>query len=53
LKCVVRIINRQYFVFSPLPPDELAAIIYEACGEDLSVASLTQVTHLGINYNKI
>jgi len=30
-------------VFSPLPPDELAAIIYEACGEDLSTASLTQV----------
>ncbi|WAQ98636.1 KPB2-like protein [Mya arenaria] len=26
----------------PLPPDELAAIIYEACGEDLSTASLTQ-----------
>ncbi|KAK0064640.1 phosphorylase b kinase regulatory subunit alpha liver isoform-like isoform X1 [Biomphalaria pfeifferi] len=29
-------------ITSPLPPDELAAIIYEACGEDHSTASLTQ-----------
>lgn len=33
-----------FCVFSPLPPDELAAIIYEACGEDHSTASLTQVS---------
>ncbi|XP_059170529.1 probable phosphorylase b kinase regulatory subunit alpha isoform X3 [Physella acuta] len=29
-------------ITSPLPPDELAAIIYDACGEDHSTASLTQ-----------
>jgi len=27
----------------PLPPDELSAIIHEACGEDNSTAMLTQV----------
>lgn len=32
------------FFFSPLPPDELAAIIYDACGEDHSTASLTQAS---------
>lgn len=32
------------FVFnSPLPPDELFSIINEACGEDKSSVSLTQV----------
>mgnify|MGYP003683460629 CR=1 FL=1 len=28
----------------PLPPDDLARIIFDACGEDLSTASLTQVS---------
>jgi len=27
----------------PLPPDELSAIIHEACGDDNSTAMLTQV----------
>ena len=39
--------NKLFFLFtkhSPLPPDELAAIIYESCGEDHSTASLTQVS---------
>ena len=27
---------------SPLPPDELATIIHEACGDDHSTAMLTQ-----------
>ncbi|XP_052792707.1 phosphorylase b kinase regulatory subunit alpha, skeletal muscle isoform-like isoform X5 [Mya arenaria] len=34
--------DREKIITCPLPPDELAAIIYEACGEDLSTASLTQ-----------
>ncbi|KAL3879258.1 hypothetical protein ACJMK2_031560 [Sinanodonta woodiana] len=34
--------HREKIITRPLPPDELAAIIYDACGEDLSTASLTQ-----------
>ncbi|KAL5012659.1 hypothetical protein ScPMuIL_011210 [Solemya velum] len=34
--------EREKIITCPLPPDELAAIIYQACGEDLSTASLTQ-----------
>ncbi|XP_035825759.1 phosphorylase b kinase regulatory subunit alpha, liver isoform isoform X5 [Aplysia californica] len=34
--------DNETIITSPLPPDELAAIIYEACGEDHSTASLTQ-----------
>ncbi|KAL4230406.1 Phosphorylase b kinase regulatory subunit alpha [Mactra antiquata] len=34
--------DREKIITCPLPPDELAAIIYEACGEDRSTASLTQ-----------
>ncbi|CAL1539769.1 unnamed protein product [Lymnaea stagnalis] len=34
--------DQETTITSPLPPDELAAIIYEACGEDHSTASLTQ-----------
>ncbi len=30
--------------YRPLPPDELAAIIHEACGDDSSTAMLTQVS---------
>ena len=35
--------DREKIITRPLPPDELAAIIYDSCGEDLSTASLTQV----------
>ena len=38
--------DREKIITRPLPPDELAAIIYDACGEDLSTASLTQVGKL-------
>ena len=31
------------YISSPLPPDELANIIHEACGDDSSTAMLTQV----------
>ncbi|BFZ14815.1 hypothetical protein BsWGS_17852 [Bradybaena similaris] len=34
--------DNETIITSPLPPDELAAIIYDACGEDHSTASLTQ-----------
>ncbi|KAJ8298449.1 hypothetical protein KUTeg_024980 [Tegillarca granosa] len=34
--------HREKEITRPLPPDELATIIYDACGEDLSTASLTQ-----------
>ncbi|XP_052282161.1 phosphorylase b kinase regulatory subunit alpha, liver isoform-like isoform X7 [Dreissena polymorpha] len=34
--------DREKIITGPLPPDELAAIIYESCGDDLSTASLTQ-----------
>ncbi|KAK3769886.1 hypothetical protein RRG08_036931 [Elysia crispata] len=34
--------EHETIITSPLPPDELAAIIYESCGEDHSTASLTQ-----------
>lgn len=39
-------VNEYLLCSSPLPPDELAAIIYEACGEDLSACALTQVSVL-------
>lgn len=29
--------------FSPLPPEELSCLIYEASGQDISIAVLTQV----------
>lgn len=34
--------DRERVIMRPLPPDELAKIIFDACGEDLSTASLTQ-----------
>ncbi|GFN83950.1 phosphorylase b kinase regulatory subunit alpha, liver isoform [Plakobranchus ocellatus] len=34
--------EQETIITSPLPPDELAAIIYDSCGEDHSTASLTQ-----------
>ncbi|XP_011449356.3 probable phosphorylase b kinase regulatory subunit alpha isoform X7 [Magallana gigas] len=34
--------DRERVIMRPLPPDELAKIIFDACGEDLSSASLTQ-----------
>ncbi|XP_056011600.1 probable phosphorylase b kinase regulatory subunit alpha isoform X5 [Ostrea edulis] len=34
--------DREKVIMRPLPPDDLAKIIFEACGEDLSTASLTQ-----------
>ncbi|XP_061189361.1 probable phosphorylase b kinase regulatory subunit alpha isoform X2 [Saccostrea echinata] len=34
--------DRERVVMRPLPPDDLASIIFDACGEDLSTASLTQ-----------
>ncbi|KAL8604077.1 hypothetical protein ACOMHN_024902 [Nucella lapillus] len=34
--------NREHIITCPLPPDELANIIFKACGEDSSTASLTQ-----------
>ncbi|ESO88485.1 hypothetical protein LOTGIDRAFT_179098 [Lottia gigantea] len=34
--------DRERIITRPLPPDELASIIYDACGEDTSTASLTQ-----------
>ncbi|GFR67688.1 phosphorylase b kinase regulatory subunit alpha, liver isoform, partial [Elysia marginata] len=34
--------EHETIITSPLPPDELAAIIYDSCGEDHSTASLTQ-----------
>ncbi|XP_069129417.1 probable phosphorylase b kinase regulatory subunit alpha isoform X5 [Argopecten irradians] len=34
--------HREKEISCPLPPDELATIIFEACGTDLSTASLTQ-----------
>ena len=34
----------------PLPPDELAAIIHEACGDDSSTAMLTQVGNVLFYY---
>ncbi|CAH1777077.1 unnamed protein product [Owenia fusiformis] len=33
---------REKIITRPLPPDELAAIIHDACGEDISTAMLTQ-----------
>ena len=46
--------DREKIITRPLPPDELAAIIYDACGEDLSTASLTQVIFgLGCEYLSI
>jgi hypothetical protein len=33
-----------YKIIRPLPPDELASIIHEACGDDNSTAMLTQVS---------
>lgn len=32
-----------FFFSSPLPPEELNALIFEASGQDISVAVLTQV----------
>jgi phosphorylase kinase alpha/beta subunit len=34
--------NREKIIISPLPPDMLAKIIFEACDDDYSTASLTQ-----------
>ncbi|XP_078325718.1 phosphorylase b kinase regulatory subunit alpha, liver isoform-like isoform X6 [Crassostrea virginica] len=34
--------DRERVIMRPLPPDDLARIIFDACGEDLSTASLTQ-----------
>lgn len=34
--------DRERVIMRPLPPDDLAKIIFDACGEDLSTASLTQ-----------
>ncbi|XP_067663658.1 probable phosphorylase b kinase regulatory subunit alpha isoform X3 [Haliotis asinina] len=34
--------DREKIITSPLPPEELASIIFDACGEDTSTASLTQ-----------
>ncbi|XP_062619129.1 probable phosphorylase b kinase regulatory subunit alpha isoform X4 [Saccostrea cucullata] len=34
--------DRERVIMRPLPPDDLASIIFDACGEDLSTASLTQ-----------
>ncbi|KAK3100518.1 hypothetical protein FSP39_021212 [Pinctada imbricata] len=34
--------DREHVITSPLPPEELAKMIFEACGEDHSTASLTQ-----------
>ncbi|OWF44218.1 Phosphorylase b kinase regulatory subunit alpha, liver isoform [Mizuhopecten yessoensis] len=34
--------HREKEISCPLPPDELATIIFDACGADLSTASLTQ-----------
>ncbi|XP_060070242.1 probable phosphorylase b kinase regulatory subunit alpha [Ylistrum balloti] len=34
--------HREKEISCPLPPDELASIIFDACGADLSTASLTQ-----------
>lgn len=38
------------FLFSPLPPEELNTLIYEASGQDISIAVLTQVNleHFGL-----
>lgn len=36
---------REKIITRPLPPDELAATIHEACGADNSTAMLTQVRH--------
>lgn len=38
------------FPFSPLPPEELNTLIYEASGQDISVAVLTQVNILYLGY---
>ncbi|CAE1251884.1 Probable phosphorylase b kinase regulatory subunit alpha,Phosphorylase b kinase regulatory subunit alpha, liver isoform [Acanthosepion pharaonis] len=34
--------DREKIITSPLPPDELSEMIFDACGEDLSTAALTQ-----------
>jgi len=34
---------REKIITRPLPPDELASIIHDACGDDNSTAMLTQV----------
>ncbi len=34
--------------FSPLPPEELSCLIYEASGQDISIAVLTQVVLIPI-----
>ncbi|KAK7498731.1 hypothetical protein BaRGS_00010108, partial [Batillaria attramentaria] len=34
--------DREHIITCPLPPDELANIIYQACGEDSSSGALTQ-----------
>lgn len=35
--------NLWFLIFSPLPPEQLIQLIYEASGEDISIAVLTQV----------
>lgn len=40
------------FIFRPLPPEELNNLIYEASGQDISIAVLTQVNleHFGLTH---
>ena len=37
--------------YRPLPPDDLATIIHEACGDDSSTAMLTQVCEILLNFD--
>ena len=41
------------FPSSPLPPEELTNVIYEASGQDISIAVLTQVYYTTTLYTTV